>query len=67
MDRKEFFRQSGRWIILSGIGLVTTLLALDHKIVMAEECGESSPCKYCGKNKECNLPKAKQQLNGKEK
>jgi len=65
MNRKEFFRQSGRWIILSGIGLVTTILALEHKIVMAEECQESSSCKYCGKNKECNLPKAKQQHDGK--
>ena len=65
MNRKEFFMQSGRWIILSGIGLVTTILALDHKIVLAEDCRETAPCKYCGKNKQCNLPKAKQQLYGK--
>jgi hypothetical protein len=65
MDRKEFFKESGRWIILSGIGLVTTLLALDHKIVRAEDCPETSQCRNCRKLRECNLPKAKQQLYGK--
>jgi hypothetical protein len=65
MNRKEFFKESGRWVILSGIGLITTLLALDHKIVRAEECSESVQCKNCGKQKKCSLPKAKQQLNGK--
>lgn len=67
MNRKEFFIQSGRWVILSGIGIVTTILALDQKIVLAEDCKESSPCKYCGKNKDCNLPKAKHQFNGEKK
>lgn len=65
MDRKEFFRQSIRWILLSAMGVVTTVLAVDHKIVMAENCQENSPCRYCGKNTACNLPKAKEQLYGK--
>jgi len=65
MNRKEFFKQGGRWIILSGIGLMTAFLAANHKIVSAEECQVASQCKNCGKYGRCELPQAKKQLYGK--
>ena len=63
MDRKEFFQQSGRLIILSGIGLMTAFLAVNHKIVRAEECPVSPLCKNCGKFSTCELPQAKRTGN----
>jgi hypothetical protein len=65
MNRRDFFRQGGRWVILSGIGLMTAFLAANHKIVNAEECTVSTVCKNCGKFGRCELPQAKKQLNGK--
>jgi len=65
MKRREFFKQGGRWVILSGIGLMTAFLAANHKIVNAEECAVSTVCKSCGKFSRCELPQAKKQLYGK--
>lgn len=65
MNRRDFFRHGGRWIILSSFGLMTAFLAANHKIVSAEECPVEPQCKNCGKYSRCELPQAKKQLNGK--
>ena len=65
MKRREFFTQGVRWVILSGIGLMTAFLGANHKIVNADECAVSTVCKSCGKFGRCELPKAKNKPYGK--
>lgn len=65
MNRKEFFQQGGRWVILSVMGIMTAFLAVNNKIVKAEDCIISEQCKNCGKLSKCELPQAKKELNGK--
>jgi hypothetical protein len=65
MNRKEFFKQSGRWIILSGFGLMTAFLSANNKIVSPEECPVGPQCRNCGKYGRCELPQAKKEHHGK--
>jgi len=65
MNRKEFFQQGGRLVILTAMGIMTTFLAVNNKIVKAEDCTISEQCKNCGKFSKCELPQAKRELNGK--
>jgi len=66
MNRKDFFKQGGRWIILSGIGLFSAFLAFNQKIVTPENCSVAPQCKNCGKYAQCTLPQAnKEKGNGK--
>jgi hypothetical protein len=58
MNRKEFFRQGGRWVILSGIGLLSAFLTYNQKVVPAENCTATPLCKNCGKFTQCELPQA---------
>ncbi|MBN1820271.1 MAG: hypothetical protein JXR31_11745 [Prolixibacteraceae bacterium] len=67
MERREFVKNSGRWVILGGIGIITAILAINHQIAGAAECKVSPVCKGCQKFTHCNLPQAeKQRENGKE-
>ena len=66
MNRKDFFKQGGRWVILSGIGMFSAFLAFHQKIVTPENCSVAPQCKNCGKFAQCELPKAnKERKNGK--
>jgi hypothetical protein len=58
MNRKDFFKQSGRWVILSGIGLFGAYLASNQKIVTPENCSLAPQCKNCSKYAQCTLPQA---------
>lgn len=58
MNRKDFIKQSGRWVILSVIGLFGAYLATNQKIVMPENCSVALQCKNCGKFAQCTLPQA---------
>lgn len=66
MNRKDFFRQGGRWIILSGIGLLSAFLITEQKVVTPDNCTAGPLCKNCGKYAKCELPQAnKGNRNGK--
>ena len=58
MNRKDFFKQGGRRIILSGIGLFGAYLAYNQKIVRSDTCSVAPQCKNCGKYAQCILPQA---------
>ncbi len=66
MNRKDFFKNGGRWAILSGIGLLSAFLAYNQKIVTPENCSVASQYKNCSKYAQCELPQAnKERKNGK--
>lgn len=66
MKRKDFFKQGGRLVILSGIGLLSAFLAYNQKIETPENCSVAPQCKNCGKLNQCTLPQAgKERENGK--
>jgi len=66
MNRKDFFKQGGRWVILSGIGLLSVFLASNQKIVTPDNCSVAPQCKSCGKYAQCELPQAdKERKDGK--
>lgn len=66
MNRKDFFKYTGRWVILSGLGLVSGYLAYNKKIVTPENCSVAPQCKNCGSFNQCLLPQAnKERNNGK--
>ena len=66
MNRKDFFRQGGRWVILSGMGLLGVFLTRNEKIVTPGNCTLTPLCKNCGKFVQCELPQAnKKRKDGK--
>lgn len=66
MNRKDFFKRGGRWAILSGFGLLGTLLIFEQKIVLPQNCSVAPLCKNCGKYAQCELPQAnKERQHGK--
>jgi hypothetical protein len=58
MDRKEFIRTSGRWMILSLITAFSAGLIVKRQISHGNACNISDPCSQCGSLSACNLPKA---------
>jgi hypothetical protein len=60
MDRKEFIRTSGRWIILGGLIVFTGGLLLKNRISGNKNtCGNSTgPCRECASVASCTLPEA---------
>ena len=58
MNRKDFFKQSGRWVILSGMGLFSAYLISNQKVVTSENCSVAPLCKNCGQFAQCTLPQA---------
>jgi hypothetical protein len=58
MNRKEFFKNAGRWTIISGIGVLSTFLAYNHKVVTPDKCSVAPQCKDCDKFAQCGLPPA---------
>ena len=58
MNRKDFFRQGGRWAILSAFGLLSAFLVNHQKVVAPESCAVAPFCRNCGKFAQCELPQA---------
>lgn len=68
MDRKEFIRISGRWMILGLMTAFSAGLILKRRVSAAGECSISDPCSQCASLSSCNLPEAvKYRKDGKEK
>jgi len=59
MKRKEFIRNSGRWLILCSIGVFTGYLTLNRRITGVSECEGDSLCSGCERFSTCTLQKAK--------
>jgi hypothetical protein len=60
MERKEFIRTSGRWVILGVLAVITGSLIIRKKISVSENvCGISKgPCRDCAFLATCTLPEA---------
>jgi len=60
MNRKEFIRTSGRYIILVGLTVLTGGLALKNKVSANKKtCSISKgPCSECASFTSCTLPEA---------
>jgi hypothetical protein len=58
MDRKEFIRISGRWMILSLVVVFGAGLIIKRRVSTGSTCNISDPCSKCGSLSSCNLPKA---------
>ena len=66
MNRRDVIRQTGRVVILSGIGLMSFFLTTHQKVVTPENCSVSPLCGTCGKFRKCELPQAnKERSHGK--
>jgi hypothetical protein len=65
MNRKEFFRTSGRLLILGGFTASAGYLVLNKKV--SANCSVSPTCENCGKVSNCENPEVKEMRNGKEK
>ncbi len=57
MDRKQFIKSSGRWILLSAMGIFSGYLVVNHKIGENEDC-RLPGCSNCSKLKGCGLQQA---------
>jgi hypothetical protein len=58
MNRKEFIRVSGRWMILSVVAAFSAGLILRRRISLENNCSISDHCRECVSVLSCNLPKA---------
>ena len=65
MDRKEFFKTSGRLLILAGMATSAGYLFVNKKV--SAGCSVSPTCKNCGKVSNCENPEVKEARDGKEK
>ncbi|NQU86742.1 MAG: hypothetical protein HQ541_13370 [Mariniphaga sp.] len=67
MKRREFVKNSGRWLILGGIGAIVIYFSVNNRIASASECTISPVCNSCNRFAKCALPQAeKQKEDGKE-
>jgi hypothetical protein len=58
MDRKEFIRISGRWIILSLLTVFTAGVILKRRVSPGNSCDLTGQCRGCSSLSSCNLPEA---------
>jgi hypothetical protein len=60
MERKEFIRTSGRWVIFGVLAVITGGLILKKKVsVSGNACDISNgPCRNCAVLATCTLPEA---------
>jgi hypothetical protein len=63
MNRKDFFKYTGRCAVLCGVGVLTGYLVYNQKIVTPENCSLASQCKNCGSFNKCLLPQADKERN----
>jgi hypothetical protein len=59
MDRKEFFKTSGRLLILGGIAASAGYLVINKKVTAT--CSVSPTCKNCGIYSDCVEPDIKKE------
>ncbi|NQU52010.1 MAG: hypothetical protein HQ522_05680 [Bacteroidetes bacterium] len=59
MNRKEFFKTSGRLLILGGITTSAGYLLVNNKV--SASCSVSPTCQNCGKIANCETPAVKQE------
>jgi hypothetical protein len=64
MNRKEFFKTSGRLLILGGMATSAAYLVVNKKV--SASCDISPTCKNCGKVSSCINPEVKKVRDGKE-
>lgn len=57
MNRKEFFKASGRLLILGGITASAGYLVVNKKVTAS--CSVSPTCNTCGKSSNCENPDVK--------
>ena len=57
MNRKDFFKTTGRLLILGGITASTVYLLSNKKV--AATCSVSHTCQNCGKASACENPEVK--------
>jgi hypothetical protein len=62
MDRKDFFRSAGRFLLLGGIIGTSGYLVVNKRVT--SKCTESPICMDCGKLSKCKFPQAKEVKNG---
>lgn len=60
MDRNEFIKTSGRWLIFGILAVITGSLAIKKKISVNEDVCDISkgPCSDCAALASCSLPAA---------
>lgn len=58
LDRREFFRNSGRLVILGGLAVVAAVTARSHWQTGAVPCERPVVCAGCELFKDCDQPKA---------
>lgn len=56
MNRKEFIKTGGRFLILGGMAATTGYLVANQKVDTT--CSVSLICQKCGQFSECQLPQA---------
>jgi len=56
MNRKEFFKTSGRILILGAMAATTGYLVVNQKVDTT--CSVSPACQKCGEFAKCELPQA---------
>ena len=56
MNRKEFFKTTGRLLILGGMAASSTYLLVNKKV--SATCSVSPTCNNCGKVSKCDLSQA---------
>ena len=59
MNRKEFFKTTGRLLILGGITTSVGYLVVNKKVTAS--CSVSPTCNTCGKFSNCENPAIKQE------
>jgi hypothetical protein len=65
MDRKEFIRISGRWLMLGLLGIFSGALFYRHQVRSASGCHIADHCRHCRSLATCTLPEAlKYKKNG---
>ena len=57
MNRKEFIKTTGRFLILGGIATSAGYLLVNKKVTAT--CSVSPTCKFCGKISNCENPNVK--------
>jgi hypothetical protein len=64
MDRRAFFKHSGRWAILGSLALVTGVVLFDRRVTNGK-CVVSDICKGCNSFSNCTKEQAiNQRQNG---
>jgi len=61
MDRRNFIRHAGRYVLLTGIVALGTFSIYKRRKVPADECVLTGYCRTCTELGSCSLPQALEQ------